>query len=60
MNRVRGSGGVFVQHGKDKSNGSDNTNGLEQSNGGHDSILSNDFKLPIVTQASDLVLGLDT
>ncbi|XP_053406748.1 nuclear transcription factor Y subunit alpha-like [Mercenaria mercenaria] len=60
LKRQRGSGGIFV-------NSEDKKTDLFQTNGDHKSTesqllsgSSNDIALPIVTQASDLVLGLDT
>lgn len=63
LNRVRGSGGVFVNSGEDKKSSEDHyhTNGDRKPTEAE--LLSgnsNDISLPIVTQASDLVLGLDT
>lgn len=62
LNRVRGSGGVFVNSSEDKKTSDHfHTNGDRKPTEAELlSSNSNDISLPIVTQASDLVLGLDT
>ena len=58
LNRSRGSGGVFVQQKGEE--------GTEHTNGDHKPVINpqlmstRDLHIPIVTQSSELVLGLDT